>query len=541
MKIAGTLKLEIIKPANGSWADIAPRMRALRETLPMALNLTMRDVFPAAMAELEARVERTKVDSVWQDRIRTRLKAQWTRGLERREAYMKKKGVVGTEKAHAPPLSILCTETADHIRSRFSGEHLNALLAGRAGLPNFDGGGKAFFAEGAYCTLYGPVEAARLTFPFFGNGAKATELVVAPCGGNAEALWRQLSADFARRPELVAREQALKKMRVPKEEGAERAQAQAARTQASFELEELSIVKLGRVGIKFDERKRKWFALISWSQHRPEGYKAGNAVACNFGINVFMMAMSEDGTTWEDPGTDILAMREQYAAQRRRISKGMRAHGSGSRGRGVKRRELPLTAIGDRESRRVKDRIRQRAADFAGWCTLHGVSDVFLENMSGIRDSFEKQTEGQAHGELKRLIHQWPYYESQQTIERALTKVGIRTHYKNPRFVSQRCPACSHTSEANIEHRDNVVEFKRIDGEVWKRVVRVPAWFRCEKCQLRASVDGIACANHLLDVGKKHALAKMQEAGAKKRGLGKKGVKLASGSGSGVPEAGAAE
>jgi len=73
------------------------------------------------------------------------------------------------------------------------------------------------------------------------------------------------------------------------------------------------------------------------------------------------------------------------------------------------------------------------------------------------------------------------------------------------------------------------------------RLIEKGSWIGTEKCQLRASVDGIACANHLLDVGKKHALAKMQEAGAKKRGLGKKGVKLASGSGSGVPEAGAAE
>ena len=541
MKLAGTLKVEIIKPASCTWADLAPRMRALRETLPMALNLTLRDVFPAAMAELESRVEKTKVDSVWQDRIRTRLKAQWTRGLERREAYLKKKGVVGTEAAHIPPLSILCTETADHIRSRFSGEHLNALLAGRAGVPNFDGAGKAFFAEGAYCSVSGSPDEARLTFPFFGNGAKATELVVAPCGGNAEALWRQLVSDFARRDELVALEQALKKMRVPKEEGNERVAAQKARARALFELEELSIIKLGRVGIKFDERKRKWFALISWSQHRPDKYKAGHAVACNFGINVFMLAMSDDGTTWEDSGTDILAMREQYAAQRRRISRGMRACGSGSRGHGKKRRELPLTRIGDKEARRVKARIRQRAADFAAWCVTHGVSDVFLENLTGVRDSFEKNTAGDAHEDLKRMIHQWPYYESQKTIERALAKVGIRTDYKNSSFVSQRCPGCGHASPSNIEHRDNVVEFKRIDGEIWKRVVRVPAWFRCESCQLRASVDAIACANHLLDVGKTHALGKMQAAGKKKRGIARDKIKSASGSGSVASEAGAAE
>jgi IS605 OrfB family transposase len=541
MKLAGTLKVEIVKPANGSWSELGARMRALRETLPMALNLSLRDVYPGAISQLEAISEKQKPSTTWQNDVRKRLRFHWARGMERRCAYMLKKSGKDYAAAHVPPGDVLCSETSDHILSRFAGQHLKDLLAGRAGVPTFEGSGKSFFSEGRNCEVSGTPDDARLTFPFFGTGKGATSLVVAPCGGNAVVLWRQLVGGAGNRAGVVELERSAKKP-LPKDATDKVMKAaRAARDRALFELEEKASIKLGKVGIKFDERKRKWFALISWSQHRAEGYKAGNAVACNFGINVFMLAMSEDGTTWEDPGTDIIAMREQYAAQRRRIAKGMRAHGSGSRGRGVKRRELPLTAIGDREARRVKDRIRQRAADFARWCTLHGVSDVFMENMTGIRENFEKQTEGQAHSELKRLIHQWPYYESQQTIDRALTKVGIRTHYKNARFVSQRCPACSHTSEANVEHRDNVVEFKRIDGEVWKRVVRVPAWFRCEQCQLKASVDGIACANHLLDVGKKHALAKMQEAGAKKRGLGKKGVKTASGSDSLAPEAGAAE
>ena len=53
MKLAGTLKCEIIKPINSDgksiWNEVGPRLMALRKTLAPALTMTMRELYPQAV------------------------------------------------------------------------------------------------------------------------------------------------------------------------------------------------------------------------------------------------------------------------------------------------------------------------------------------------------------------------------------------------------------------------------------------------------------------------------------------------------------
>lgn len=522
MKQAGTLKVEIIKPTTDTWKRVGDRLRAMRGTLPLALNFAFRDVYPRAMAELEAAQKKEKADQGWQNDVRKRLRFHWSEQLQRRQRFMtsgRKPVTIKDLSVFNPVGDVLCSETSDHIVSRFKGDHFRALLAGRAGVPTFEGGGKSFFSEGRDCVVSGGPSEARLSFPLWGSGSKATEFVVAPSGSSARILWERLVRDFEQREKVVGLERAAKAP-IPKEAPQEVIdQARRDRDEAAHALIEMKVLKLGKVGIKFDERKRKWFALISWSAYLEEGYQEGQAAAVNFGCHTLIQAMAEDGTTWDRPGRDVQEARLRFSARRWSLAKSKRSHGRGSRGHGKTRRELPMLKLSECESSWVRNWIRTMAADFGKWCVLHRVSDVHLEDLTGIRDTFENQTGGDAPEQLKRLIHQWPYYESQQAIERQLKELGIRCHYKTAQYVSQRCPSCRHTEADNVK----VVNFggqpKMIDGELYRKV-ESRSQFECKSCGLKAAGDVIACANHLIDVGKTHALEKMQEAGRKRSKIG---------------------
>ncbi|HET9954148.1 MAG TPA: transposase [Polyangiaceae bacterium] len=506
--------VEIIKPLDETWSDVGARMRALRKTLPLALNFALRDVFSRAMTQVEQVANGERADTRWQDDVRKRLRYHWEAQLTRQGAWVAKrskaKAPMVSDRALAAPGDVLCSETSDYITSRFSGQHFKDLLAGRAGVPTF-GGGKSFFSEGRHCSISGSPEKAELSFPLWGTGKRATRFAVAPCGDGHAALWRRLVESADHRVETI--------------DLIKQSKQGDTRKQALLELETKRVLKMGRVGIKYNERKGKWFALISWTEYLPDLIEGGLAAACNFGINCFVAALAEDGSTYEDVGTDIIATRTRYQHRRRSLQRCVHHRGSGSRGRGVKRREKPLTDLGDAEARWVRDRIRRAAADFASWCVSHGVGVVYLEDLTGLRDSFERATSGTAHEEVKRWIHNWAFYETQCAFQRQLEESSIVVQRDKARFVSRRCPRkeCGHTAAENVkcvggdwvpvpDHtlqrlRGMDGEYRVTGGKLYQRQ-RKQNWFECVNCGFRADGDKVACANHLQDAGREQPLQK---------------------------------
>lgn len=492
MKQASTLKLEILGPVDMHWSDVKPRLFALRKTAAQALTMTMQDVQPSAVAELrtiwfgESKEERSAAKA-WRMSVRNRLAANWKAVLARELEYRGRDDEVA-QRACVPVTDALVGETVDNILARFSGQHFKDLIALRAGFPSFVNG-CSFYAEGRKCAISGPPHEARVTIPLWGTGKKATEFALGIGGGSARAQWRKLVADFSRRPELVALEDELKK-----------ATSKELKAKVAEKLEAMALTKMGRIGITYDERRRKWFATISYTQHRPDSYVEGQKAAINFGVNVFIQALAEDGAEWHEDGDQILAKRLACASVRRRIQRSMRTFGSGSRGRGKRRRELPLTKRQGGEQRFVETYIRQLASTIVKWCLRHRVSDLYLEDMSGIREAFERDTQGDAHPEVKRRIHQWPYYQTTQALEREGAEHGVRVHLKGARYVSQRCPDCGHTEPENVQEVTIPGLPLMHDGKMYRRIEKTSR-FECRKCGKRGGSDFIACMNHLLDVG----------------------------------------
>lgn len=487
MKQGSTLKLEVIHPVGMPWYAIKPRLFALRHTCAQALTMTMQEHHGDAAKELAAWWAGEEPDKRWRGSAYKTLGRCWelqmNRARERAGEEPKEDG------PYVPVKTSITLETVDAILSRFNGDHLTDLRHSRASFPSFSDGG-AFYASASAISISGSPDAARIRFPLWGQGRHATELAIAPAGGSARAQWRKLVADYERRDEVAALEGQLKTKGCAGEK----------RKAIISHLEKLGLTKVGKIGLKYDERRRKWYALVTYTAYASDTYAEGQKAAVNFGVNVFIQALAEDASEWHEDGDQILAKRIEWQSTRRRIQRSMRTFGSGSKGRGKKRREKPLTKRLGRESRFVQTYIRQLAAKLIAWCRQHRVSDLYLEDMHGIREQFERDTEGQAHAEVKRRIHNWPYYETAQAIERQGQEFGVRVHRKGARYVSQRCPDCRHVAPENVQ--EIVIPGIPLmhEGKMYRRIEKTSR-FECRSCGKRGGSDFIACMNHLLDVG----------------------------------------
>lgn len=530
MKRTGTLKVEIIKPINRKWDECGERMRATSQALAPALNTTMRLLFVQAQAQIDAKRTGDNPDTTWQADARRTLRETWASELARRFDYESSESKRGRRKHEPQASSYLPIESATAgetvnllLLSRFAGSHLKDLLACRASIPSWSGQ-QAIYTEGRACLISGGADAARLRLPLWGTGvAKSEEFVVAPAGGHARALWRRLVRDFARRDDLVAAERAIKEARkraaqlrkAEDSEGARLAEEDALRRE--LELEADRAIKLGRVGWKYNSRKNKWFALLSWTEYVPSATAQGTQTAAvNYGANVFAQALAEDGTPWADPGADIRVARARFGARRRSIQRALRSLGRGSRGHGKKRRYLPLTKLEDAERRWTQSRIRTHAANLIDWCKRHGVTRLLLHDLSGQREAFERKTGEDAPEQIKRYIHSWPWYEARLAVERQAEEFGIVVELRvGTAKDSTTCPECNHEAPENVTLIDRGGETKLVDGRVFREVSRETR-FRCEACSAKGQGDVVTCANMLIAAKLKNPLGKMQEKARKR-------------------------
>lgn len=521
----GTLKVEIIKPESHSWDQAGDRLRLLTWTLGRALNATMSALFRDAVKELEARREGERADTSWQNRAEKTLRESWNEALvkqlesDRKPGRRSRKGELRSidERNYMPVTEPLTAETVDNILARFTGDHLKDLMALQASFPSFKSS-VAFFSRSRAVEISGSHNRARLSIPLWGQGKGSCTFVVAVEGRSARATWDRLVAGVPERQRVVELEKQIALVRKAKSEAKKAGDAgrdtELAENIDALEqaLHDLDLYKLGRVGVKYDQRRRKWFALISWSRTGGQRErKSGQTAAVVYGVNTHLFVLAEDGSQWEATGADIIAARRGFQRRRKELQRTLNTHGKGSRGHGKARKYAPILKLAGKESRYVATKVQTLSADLAKWCAEHNVSRVVAVNMSGTRDSFEKRTGGEAHAELKRLIHNWPFYQSSQWSARMLGKIGIAyNEIDRPKSFGSTCPCCGHVDKENIsEQPGRIVEVRVIDGQAFERRQK---WqrFECKKCGLRTSLEAAEAAHLLVSAGANHSLEKTQ-------------------------------
>lgn len=464
--LAGTLKIEIIKPESDTWERVGGRLRAMRRTVGPALNMAMRDLYVDAVDMISA-IQSKSEDATarrfaFEGKVEKILRTHWNEAMARQQAFNAKNKRPDPEESFALVTEYWSAETRHNIASRFSGEHLKDILASRASFPSWHQS-SAFYARSSKSAVEGPPSAAVLTLPLWGAGKKATRVVVAPCGANGEIMWRK----------LVAGE-----------------------------------VKLGRVGVSYDENRRKWYALVSWSKLECPDPTGRKIAAAHVGVTRFVQVVCADGSQHNVSGEDILVTRKRFQHRRASIQRCINDMGTGSKGRGVKRRMRPVTKLEDAEGRFVTTRIRQIAHGVISWCLAHDVGTLLWPDMTGLREGFEKKTGGEAHEEVRRLIHQFPYYELEQAVKRDGKERGVEVRLHSVRYDSQTCPKCGEASDENLRDVTQLVEVIEHHGRRFERK-EVIKRFACG-CGFKGHRDVVACVNALQRSGEKDVWKKVR-------------------------------
>jgi len=224
-------------------------------------------------------------------------------------------------------------------------------------------------------------------------------------------------------------------------------------------------IKRGDMKLKWDERKRKWLAIMSYSFPEPEK-RTGGCIAVHRGMTAMLYAAAEDG--FARPivdGGDVLALKAQMLARKRSIGLHRPELGDGAKGHGRKRRFAAIEALQGKEARFTTTKCQQAAAATVKLAIERGAGTVLVEDFGGIDDDTAPW-----------MVKRWPWAKLKECIVWACKKAGLETVEVGAAYNTKTCPKCGAT-----------------DSDV---VVK-GGHFQCVACGLHHRTDAIACWNML--------------------------------------------
>lgn len=200
--------------------------------------------------------------------------------------------------------------------------------------------------------------------------------------------------------------------------------------------------RLGEVKIT-EDRKRpgRWYARIAYKR-AVEQKTGGKAAAINKGMVTFLAGVTETGEQWIHDGDDIAAFLAQIQARRQRYQRQVKSSARIGHGRG--RTLRPIEHLSGKAERWRETRCQVIARRFVDWLVKEGVTRLYIDDFSGIRDTPPEDLEkGQWIWER---IQEWPYYQLEMRIGSCCEEMGIETIRRSPNGISVVCSYCASKS-----------------------------------------------------------------------------------------------
>ncbi len=226
--------------------------------------------------------------------------------------------------------------------------------------------------------------------------------------------------------------------------------------------EALSIItsdeaRMGALQITEDRlRPGRWYVRIAY-RRRVDSLTGGRAAAINKGMVCFLAAVTDSGTQWLYDGDDIAAFLAQTQARRRRYQRQVRA--SARIGHGRVRTLRPIEHLSGKAERWRETRCQTIARRFVTWLSKEGVTRLYVDDFSGIRDTPPELLE---QGEwIWQKIQEWPYYQLQMRISSCCEEAGIAVIVRSPQGISQQCSYCGSRKVSFNKRRISCLECKR--------------------------------------------------------------------------------
>lgn len=152
---------------------------------------------------------------------------------------------------------------------------------------------------------------------------------------------------------------------------------------------------------------------------------------CYLGVDLGIVNLATDSTGETFSGTQVEQTRQKYAQERKTLQK-----------TGTKSAKQKLKRISKKERRfrrdvnhRISKTLVKKAKD-----TGYG---IVLENLKGIR------TRTTVRKNQRSKYSGWAFYQLQQFISYKAKLTGVVVEFVNPKYTSQRCSYCGHTSKQN--------------------------------------------------------------------------------------------
>lgn len=233
-------------------------------------------------------------------------------------------------------------------------------------------------------------------------------------------------------------------------------------------------IKIGEAKIAEDKRHPgKWQVTFSYTRLAPAQPTTEVSAGINRGIICFLAAVTSTGRQWLYDGEDIEAFLKRLQARRKRYQWSSKA--SGRSGHGRARMLAPLDKLEAKGERWRATKCQTIARRFVAWIVEQGVTVLYMENLSGIRDGEPEKLEGGKF--VWDRIQEWPYYQLGERIQSCCAEAGIEVVERPAFYVSQRCPVadCGYTDESNVDLRHRM--------------------FCCQRCGYKRHLDAVAAEN----------------------------------------------
>ncbi len=207
--------------------------------------------------------------------------------------------------------------------------------------------------------------------------------------------------------------------------------------------------RLGEVKITEDRlRPGRWYARLAYKRAIDQK-TGGKAAAINKGMVTFLAGVTDSGAQWIHDGDDIAAYLAQIQARRKKHQRQVKS--SARIGHGRVRTLRPIEHLSGKAERWRETRCQVIARRFVDWLVKEGVTRLYLDDFSGIRDT-PPETLNQGQWIWER-IQEWPYYQLEMRIGSCCEEMGIETIRRSPHGISSACSYCGSKSVSVVARK----------------------------------------------------------------------------------------
>lgn len=207
--------------------------------------------------------------------------------------------------------------------------------------------------------------------------------------------------------------------------------------------------KLGSAQIKYNERKKKWQIAIAYTfEQEAKEVDLNLIMGIDLGISS-VATMSIYNVATEEyqlmsfkersiDGAELIAYRQKIESRRKAAAIASKWASENNTGKGYKARMQLSNLIGD-NYKRFRDTYNHKISRYiVDLAVKYKVALIQMEDLSGFSDQQEDS-----------LLRNWSYYDLQQKLQYKAEEKGIKVHYINPQYTSQRCNRCGNVDKDN--------------------------------------------------------------------------------------------